>query len=252
MEGPTVWESGPATLWDILRWTLCTGEPKIHPCTSVQTIPSHPWPFLCYSFLLSVSQPTKPALATSCWILSTLIVTNSYISLSHSYFYWSQNGLGIYRVELNAVQDQTTSCTSGIPQGTLIINDPQIVTFTIESSLYYVGNSSCSGINIGLSSTSLNIRRTVTVVRISGQAVSMASFSEVVFVAFNGAVIVGVYNTDVTSNCPIQGGRALVLPSAPEPVQMMRAFRSVKQPLPGSWLAMLFIHTCIRLTNVCT
>ena len=137
-------------------------------------------------------------------------------------------------MELNAVQDQTASCASGIPQGTLIINDPDIVTFTIESSLYYVGGSSCSGINIGLSSTSLNIRRTVTVVRILGQAVSMASFSEVVFVAFNGAVIVGVYNTDVTRNCPIQGGSALVLPSAPEPVQMMRAFRSVKQPLPGS------------------
>ena len=137
-------------------------------------------------------------------------------------------------MELNAVQDQTASCASGIPQGTLIINDPDIVTFTIESSLYYVGGSSCSGINIGLSSTSLNIRRTVTVVRILGQAVSMASFSEVVFVAFDGAVIVGVYNTDVTRNCPIQGGSALVLPSAPEPVQMMRAFRSVKQPLPGS------------------
>ena len=137
-------------------------------------------------------------------------------------------------MELNAVQDQTASCASGIPQGTLIINDPDIVTFTIESSLYYVGGSSCSGINIGHSSTSLNIRRTVTVVRILGQAVSMASFSEVVFVAFNGAVIVGVYNTDVTRNCPIQGGSALVLPSAPEPVQMMRAFRSVKQPLPGS------------------
>ena len=137
-------------------------------------------------------------------------------------------------MELNTVQDQTTSCASGIPQGTLIINDPQIVTFTIESSLYYVGGSSCSEITIGLSSTSLNIRRTVTVGRISGQAVSMASFSEVVFVAFNGAVIVGVYNTDVTRNCPIQGGSALVLPSAPEPVQMMRAFRSVKQPLPGS------------------
>ena len=138
-------------------------------------------------------------------------------------------------MELNAVQNQTTSCASGIPQGTLIINDPQIVTFTIESSLYYVGGSSCSGINIGLSSTSLNIRRTVTVVRILGQAVSMASFSEVVFVALDGAVIVGVYNsTDVTSNCPMQGGSALVLPSAPEPVQLMRAFRSVKQSLPGS------------------
>ena len=137
-------------------------------------------------------------------------------------------------MELNAVQDQTTSCAPGIAQGTLIINDQDIVTFTIESSLYYVGGSSCSDINIGLSSTSLNIRRTVTVAGISGQAVSMASFSEVVFVAFDGAVFVGVYNTNVTSNCPIQGGSALVLPSAPELVQMMRAFRSVKQPLPGS------------------
>ena len=134
-------------------------------------------------------------------------------------------------MELNAVQDQTTSCTSGIPQGTLIINDPQIVTFTIESSLYYVGGSSCSGRSIGLSSTSLNVRRTVTVAGINGQAVTMASFSEVVFVALNGTELVGVYNTDVTSNCPMQGVRT---PSAPEPVQMMRTFRSVKQPLPGS------------------
>ena len=137
-------------------------------------------------------------------------------------------------MELNAVQDQTTSCAPGIPQGTLIINDPRIVTFTIESSLYYVGGSTCSDISIGLSSTSLNVRRTVTVARILGQAVTMASFSEVVFVALDGTELVGVYNTSVTSNCPFQGGGALVIPSAPEPVQMMRAFRSVKQPLPGS------------------
>ena len=137
-------------------------------------------------------------------------------------------------MELNAVQDQTTSCAPGIPQGTLIINDPQIVTFTIESSLYYVGGSSCSGISIGLSSTSLNVRRTVTVARILGQAVTMASFSEVVFVALDGTADVGVYNTDVTSSCPSQGSGPLVIPSAPALLQMMRAFRSVKQPLPGS------------------
>ena len=153
-----------------------------------------------------------------------------YISLSHSYFYWSQNSLGIYRVELNAVQDQTTSCPSGIPQGTLIINDPNIATFTIESSLYHIGDSSCNNINIGLSSTSLNIRRTVTVAEIMGQTVAMASFSEVVFVALDGSQIVGVYNTSVVSNC-LQAGP--VTPEAPG-VQMMRAFRSVKQPLPGS------------------
>ena len=134
-------------------------------------------------------------------------------------------------MELNAVQDQTTSCVPGIPQGTLIINDQDIVTFTIESSLYYVGGSSCSGRSIGLSSTSLNVRRTVTVAGISGQVVTMASFSEVVFVALDGEEVVGVYNTTVTSNCPMQG---VGTPRAPEPVQMMRTFRSVKQPLPGS------------------
>ena len=134
-------------------------------------------------------------------------------------------------MELNAVQDQTTNCAPGIAQGTLIVNDPQIVTFTIESSLYYVGRSTCSGRSIGLFSTSLNVRRTVTVAGISGQVVTMASFSEVVFVALDGEEVVGVYNTDVTSNCPMQGvGQT----RAPEPVQMMRAFRSVKQPLPGS------------------
>ena len=124
-----------------------------------------------------------------------------------------------------------TSCPSGIPQGTLIINDPDIVTFTIESSLYHIGGTSCNGISIGLNSTSLNIRRTVTVAGISGQTVAMASFSEVVFVALDGLEFVGVYNTDVASNCP-QGGM-VVTPRAPG-VQMMRAFRSVKQPLPGS------------------
>ena len=66
-----------------------------------------------------------------------------------------------------------------------------------------------------------------------GQTVAMASFSEVVLVALDGTEIVGVYNTDVTSNCP-QGGGPVVVPRAPEQVQMMRAFRSVKQPLPGS------------------
>ena len=155
-----------------------------------------------------------------------------YISLYHSYFYWSQNSLGIYRVELNAVQDQTTSCPSGIPQGTLIINDPNIATFTIESSLYHIGDSSCNNINIGLSSTSLNIRRTVTVAEIMGQTVGMASFSEVVFVAFDGSQIVGVYNTSVATNC-LQAGPVAV-PEASGVVQMMRAFHSVKQPLPGS------------------
>ena len=155
-----------------------------------------------------------------------------YISLSDSYFYWSQNSLGIYRVELNAVQDQTASCPSGIPQGTLIINDPNIATFTIESSLYHFGGSSCNGIREGISSTSLNIRRTVTVAGINAQPVAMASFSEVVFVALDVSQIVGVYNTSVASNC-LQAGPVAV-PSAPEVVQMLRAFRSVKQPLPGS------------------
>ena len=139
-----------------------------------------------------------------------------YISLSHSYFYWSQNSLGIYRVELNAVQDQTTSCPSGIPQGTLIINDPNIATFTIESSLYHFGGSSCNGISMGLNSISLNIRRTVTVVGISGQVMSMTSFSEVVLAALDGSAFVGVYDTDVTTNCPVQGGGPVVIPSAPE------------------------------------
>ena len=59
---------------------------------------------------------------------------------------------------------------------------------------------------------------------------AMASFSEVVFVALDGSQIVGVYNTSVASNC-LQAGP--VTPEAPG-VQIMRAFRSVKQPLPGS------------------
>ena len=175
-----------------------------------------------------------------------------YISLSHSYFHWSQNSLGIYRVELNAVQDQTTSCPSGIPQGTLIINDPDIVTFTIESSLYHWGGSSCSGIREGLSSTTLNAadRRTVTVTagvsRRSGQTAAIASFSDVVFVAFNGlndSRDVAVYNTSVTRMCPAE---SITVPLAftriparyleVSEVQIMRAFRSVKQPLPGNLL----------------
>ena len=64
-----------------------------------------------------------------------------------------------------------------------------------------------------------------------GQTVGMASFSEVVFVALDGSPIVGVYNTSVASNC-LQAGPVAV-PGA-SGVQMMRAFRSVKQPLPGS------------------
>ena len=87
---------------------------------------------------------------------------------------------------------------------------------------------------MGLNSISLNIRRTVTVVGISGQVMSMTSFSEVVLAALDGSEFVGVYDTDVTTNCPVQGGGPVVLPSAPEVVQMLRAFRSVKQPLPGS------------------
>ena len=154
-----------------------------------------------------------------------------------------------------------TSCPSGIPQGTLIINDPDIVTFTIESSLYHWGSSSCSGIEEGLSSTTLNAdRRTVTVTagvnRRSGQTAAIASFSELVFVALiglNDSRNVAVYNTTANRMCPAEPiTMPLTVPSVPSEVQIMRAFRSVKQPLPGNLLGggitcvcVYYIHTYI-------
>ena len=54
-------------------------------------------------------------------------------------------------------------------------------------------------------------------------------------VGFNVDPLVGVYNTSIVATCPGSGaGPLIVAPSARAAVKILRAYRSVEQPLPGN------------------
>jgi len=172
----------------------------------------------------------------------------------YSYFYWSQSNSGLFRALLSDVQVNTPTCleSSGISEATQIISDPLLQAFTVETSLYYIGSSDCF-LNLAfpsstaLFSRSLNAERTIPIAGTVGQ--TLASFSEVVLVAANDSNLVGVLNTSITARCPESGsgpGNVIALPSARAIVQILRAYRSVEQPLPGSYP----LHTVHRTASV--
>ena len=160
----------------------------------------------------------------------------------HSYFYWSQSNSGLFRALLSDVQVNTPTCleSSGISLATQIISDPLLQAFTVETSLFYIGSSDCL-LNLAfpsstaLFSRSLNAERTIPIAGTVGQ--TLASFSEAVLVAANDSSLVAVLNTSVTAQCPESGsgpGNVIGIPSTLTIVQILRAYRSVEQPLPGS------------------
>jgi len=161
----------------------------------------------------------------------------------NSYFYWSQSNRGLFRALLSDVQVNTPTCleSSGISLATQIISDPLLQAFTVETSLFYIGSSDCFlnlalPSNTALFSRSLNAERTIPIAGAGGQ--TLASFSEVVLVAANDSILVEVVNTSVTARCPESGsgpGNIIGIPSARANVQILRAYRSVEQPLPGSY-----------------
>jgi len=161
----------------------------------------------------------------------------------YSYFYWSQSNRGLFRALLSDVQVNTPTCleSSGISEATQIISDPLLQAFTVESSLFYIGSSDCFlnlafPSNTALFSRILNTERTIPIAGIVGQ--TLASFSEVVLVAVNDSSLVAVLNTSVTARCPesrFGSGNVIAIAFARGIVQILRAYRSVEQPLPGSY-----------------
>ena len=161
----------------------------------------------------------------------------------YSYFYWSQSNRGLFRALLSDVQVNTPTCleSSGISLAIQIICDPLLQAFTVETSLFYIGSSDCFlnlavPSNTALFSRNLNAERTIPIFGTVGQ--TLASFSEVVLVAANDSSQVGVLNTSITARCPGSGagpGVLIAVPSARAIVQILRAYRSVEQPLPGSY-----------------
>ena len=161
----------------------------------------------------------------------------------YSYFYWSQSNSGLFRALLSDVQVNTPTCleSSGISEATQIISDPLLQAFTVETSLFYIGSSDCflsltRPRNTALFSRSLDAERTIPIAGIAGQ--TLASFSEVMLVAANDNNLVGVVNISITDRCPESGsgpGNFIAIPSARAIVQILRAYRSVEQPLPGSY-----------------
>jgi len=161
----------------------------------------------------------------------------------YSYFYWSQSNSGLLRALLSDVQVNTPTCleSSGISEATQIISDPLLQAFIVETSLFYIGSSDCFlnlsfPSSIALFSRSLNAERTIPIAGTVGQ--TLASFSEAVLVAANDSNLVGVLNTSVTARCPELGSglrNVIAVPSARGIVQILRAYRSVEQPLPGSY-----------------
>ena len=161
----------------------------------------------------------------------------------YSYFYWSQSNSGLFRALLSDVQVNTPTCleSSGISEATQIISDPLLQAFTVETSLFYIGSSDCflnltRPSNTALFSRSLSTERTIPIAGTVGQ--TLASFSKAVLVAANDSNLVGVLNTSITARCPESGsglGNLITITYARAVVQILRAYRSVEQPLPGSY-----------------
>ena len=137
----------------------------------------------------------------------------------------------MYRVDLDDVRVQTTSCSSDLPGAVEFITAENLETFTLESdtAIYYIGT--CEGTNIRtIQTTSLNAENTECVsTGLDVVPETIASFSEIIFFPLPGNPM----GFTLIANATDSVSR---LSQAGAPVSIVRTYRSVKQPLPGTFI----------------
>ena len=142
----------------------------------------------------------------------------------------------MYRVDLDDVRVQTTSCSSDLPGAVEFITAKNLETFTLESdtAIYYIGTCeplTFEGITTRtIQTTSLNAENTECVsTGLDVVPETIASFSEIIFFPLPGNPMGFTLIANATDS--VSG-----VSQAGAPVSIVRTYRSVKQPLPGTFI----------------
>ena len=132
-----------------------------------------------------------------------------------------------------------SQCPNEIPSNTTVVTNLFLQTFTIESDgrIYFVGYSNCfrntdPPTNQSLLSTDSNAQASFPHLGV-GSVNTMDSFSQVVFIPSGSTFLLSV-DTSEAASCPRPV--SFTASATSEQVQVVRTYRSVKQPLPGKLL----------------
>ena len=157
------------------------------------------------------------------------------------YLYWSDTA-SIYRVPLHGFHLSSTqdSCASDISSKFALINNAQLETFTVEpnEAIYFIGYDSCFDdpgaqqrqTNRSILGTTLNAGEKRVYTGSTDPVVSADSFDRTLFSATNSTIL--AVDTTQVATCP-KFPPILLVHVTESPVLVLRAYRSVKQPLPG-------------------
>ena len=167
------------------------------------------------------------------------------------YLYWSDTA-SIYRVPLHDFLMSSTqdSCASDISSKFALINNAQLETFTVEpnEAIYFVGYDSCFDdpdaprrTNRSILGTTLNAGEERVYTGITDPVVSADSFDRTLFSAINSLIL--AVDTTQVATCP-EFPPILLAQLTESPVLLLRAYRSVKQPLPGKLCFGCFLLMC--------
>ena len=140
----------------------------------------------------------------------------------------------MYRVDLDDVRVQTTSCSSDLPDAVEFITAENLETFTLESdtAIYYIETCEALTPIRTIQTTSLNAENTECVsTGVTAIPETIASYSEIIFFPLPGDSVGHTLIANATDST--------VSPQVSEagaPVSIVRTYRSVKQPLPGTFI----------------
>lgn len=156
-----------------------------------------------------------------------------------SYFYWSTEQR-LLRAILSGVQTTSESCPTALSESPRALASlTAIRTFTIEhgdDDIYYLGEFNCttgspSGPVPAVISISLEGNGDSSYLFTSGSSQILESYTQTVMLDF--LTRVAFLPTGTASQCPGQVQSGSTSDSFGTPVNLMRMYRSTKQPLPG-------------------
>ena len=159
-------------------------------------------------------------------------------TVPYSFFYWSTNR-ELVRIILSAMRTSSVNCPSSLTEPSQTLASlSSLVTFTIEQGdgIYFLGDFNCTTstppqVNQSVLFTDLSGSATISPIFVVAEVRLLESFTDTAILGF--PPFAAFFDTTAPGACPAVPN-AQLSPSLGSPIELLRMYRSAKQPLPGT------------------
>ena len=163
----------------------------------------------------------------------------------YSFFYWSTNR-ELVRIILSAMRTSSVNCPSSLTEPSQTLASlSSLVTFTIEQGdgIYILGDFNCTTstpprVDQSVLITDLSGSATITPIVVAAGIRLLESFTDTAISGFS--TFAAFFDTTTPGACPASQNPQLST-SLGSPIELLRMYRSAKQPLPGMCVCVLCV-----------